>query len=217
MLATLIGLGTWQVHRLHWKQDILAQIDRAEANPPIPLPPNPAPYAKVSVTGTFLPDRSALYGAQVQTLASGPAMGGRLIVPLRMTDGRVVLIDRGWVPTVRQTPIDQPTGEVTVSGYVRFGDEPGAFSAHDDVPARLFYTLDPQAIGQALGQPAVLPFVLVVLGPERAGEIVTHLPDPATHLPRPPNNHLSYVITWYGLAAALVIIFIVWARKKPEA
>jgi surfeit locus 1 family protein len=32
-------------------------------------------------------------------------------------------------------------------------------------------------------------------------------------LPRPPNNHLSYVITWYGLAAALAVIFAAWVRK----
>jgi surfeit locus 1 family protein len=42
-------------------------------------------------------------------------------------------------------------------------------------------------------------------------------PDPAKHLPRPPNNHLSYAITWYGLAAALVVIFVVWARKALTA
>ena len=38
MLAVLLGLGTWQVHRLHWKEAILAQIARAEAAPPVPLP-----------------------------------------------------------------------------------------------------------------------------------------------------------------------------------
>ena len=38
-------------------------------------------------------------------------------------------------------------------------------------------------------------------------------PDPARHLPQPPNNHLSYAITWYGLAVALVVIFVLWARK----
>jgi surfeit locus 1 family protein len=44
-----------------------------------------------------------------------------------------------------------------------------------------------------------------------------HYPDPARHLPRPPNNHLSYAITWYGLAIALVVIFILWARKALNA
>ena len=38
-------------------------------------------------------------------------------------------------------------------------------------------------------------------------------PAPVQALPRPSNNHLSYVITWYGLAASLFVIFIVYARK----
>jgi surfeit locus 1 family protein len=33
-------------------------------------------------------------------------------------------------------------------------------------------------------------------------------------MPRPSNNHLGYAITWYGLAAALVGVFAVWARRR---
>jgi surfeit locus 1 family protein len=47
------------------------------------------------------------------------------------------------------------------------------------------------------------------MGPAAAGAY----PTPAQHLPRPPNNHLSYVITWYGLAVSLAVIFGVWVRK----
>ena len=46
---------------------------------------------------------------------------------------------------------------------------------------------------------------------------IEHWPDPARHLPRPPNNHLSYAITWYGLAVALLAIFVVWVRKEASA
>ena len=43
MLATLLALGTWQVERLHWKQDLLSQIARAEAAPAAPLSEHPDP------------------------------------------------------------------------------------------------------------------------------------------------------------------------------
>jgi surfeit locus 1 family protein len=42
-------------------------------------------------------------------------------------------------------------------------------------------------------------------------------PDPAQHLPRPPNNHLSYAITWYGLAAGLLLVFGLWTREVLTA
>jgi surfeit locus 1 family protein len=216
MLAVLLGLGTWQVRRLFWKQELLAQIDRAEAADPIPLPRSAlSPFAKVSATGTFLPDKTALYGADVRTIATGPEMGARMIEPMRQAGGDIILVDRGWIPLSRSVPVEQPPGEVTVSGYVRLGDKAGWFSAQDDVVGRRFFTLDPVAIGAAIGEPAARPFVLVALaaGPTAAG----HWPEPARHLPRPPNNHLSYAITWYGLAVALLAIFIVWARKGSRA
>ena len=68
----LLALGTWQVHRLHWKEAILAQIARAEAAPPVPLTGTPGPFTKVSVTGQLRNDLSASYGADVRDTPTGP-------------------------------------------------------------------------------------------------------------------------------------------------
>jgi surfeit locus 1 family protein len=212
MLAVLLGLGTWQVFRLQWKLGILAQIAQAEAAPPVPLPANPSPYVKVAVTGRFETTDSVLYGAEVRDTAAGTEMGSQLIVPLDRNDGPPILVDRGWIPENRRAPIDQPRGVVTVVGYVRPANRPGWFSATDDVAGRQFFTLNPAAIGTALSLPKVAPFTLVVLGSAPPSQY----PEPARHLPRPPNNHLSYAITWYGLAVALIVIFIVWARQRGD-
>jgi len=223
MLLVLLSLGTWQVKRLFWKQALLAQIAQAEAAAPVPLARIEAqgtlsPFMKIAVTGTFLPNETALYGAEVRDVASGPAMGAQLIEPMREVNGELILVDRGWVPLSRTGPLDQPTDEVTVSGYVRLGDTQHWFSAADDPSSRRFYTLDPYAIGAALGLADIRPFVLVALAAGTTPSlIVDHWPDPARQLPRPPNNHLSYVITWYGLAVALLAIFTIWARKGSRA
>lgn len=209
MLALLLGLGTWQVHRLHWKEGILAQIARAEATPPIELPESPAPYTKVKATGTLRDDLSATYGAEVRDTRRGPQLGTQLIVPLERPGKLPVLVDRGWVPEMRNAPIEQPEGRVTVQGFIRPPSHPGLFSATDDTAGRQFFTLDPVKISAALGLGKVAPFTLIEMGDAPPG----HWPAPAQHLPRPPNNHLSYAITWYGLAFALVVMFFLWARK----
>ncbi len=213
MLAILLGLGTWQVRRLAWKRALLAQIAAAEQAPAVPLPAHPGRFQKVSVRGRLLADRTALYGAEVHDAPSGPVLGGQLIVPLQRADGPTLLVDLGWVPAQRSEPLDLPAGETTIAGYVRPPDHPGLFSATDDPKARLFYTLDPAAIGAALGLPEVAPFTLVALGtpPPRGW------PEPARHLPRPLNNHLQYALTWYGLAAVLVVVFVAYVRKDASA
>ena len=209
MLVVLIGLGTWQVYRLRWKEAVLVRIAAAEAAPAVPLTTEPPPYTKVSVTGRFRYDQAAEFGAEVRDTQGGPTMGFYQIVPLDRTNATTILVDRGWVPEKRQLPLNDPAGVVTVTGYVRPGDRQHWFSASNDTPARKFYTLDPDAIGAAVGVSDHEPFTLVVMGPQLTGAY----PAPAEHLPRPPNNHLSYVITWYGLAVSLLVIFAIWVRK----
>jgi surfeit locus 1 family protein len=211
MLLVLLGLGTWQVRRLHWKEGILAQIARAEAAPAKPLQANPEPYTKVQVTGRLRNDLAASFGADVRDTPAGTVLGTQLIVPLVRDNGETILVDRGWVPNLQSTM--PPKGDVTMEGYVHPGDTQGMFSATDSPATREFYTLDPSAIGAALGLHNVAPFILIAMGPTPPNGY----PDPAKHLPRPPNNHLSYAITWYGLAAALVVIFVVWTRKALTA
>jgi surfeit locus 1 family protein len=213
MLVGLIGLGTWQVHRLHWKSAVLAQITTAEASPPVALSPSPALFSKVFASGRFQFDRAVQFGAEVRDLRTGPVMGAYQIVPLIRDNGPTIMVNRGWVPETRNAPLDEPSGLVTVAGYIRSGDQVSWFSANDDIAARRFYTLDTGAMGAAVGVAIVEPFVLVALGPLKPGIF----PEPAQQLPRPPNNHLAYVITWYGLAVALVVIFSVWARKASRS
>jgi len=213
MLIMLLGLGTWQVYRLQWKKEILARIATAEAAPAVPLETDPAPYTKVSVTGRFRFDQAAAFGAEVRDTQTGPTMGFYQLVPLDREGAPTILVDRGWIPQKREIPLNDPTGVVAVSGYVRPRETQHWYSAADDRAARHFYTFDPQTIGVSVGVSAAAPFALVAMGPPSFAVY----PAPAQHLPRPSNNHLSYIITWYGLAAALVIIFIVWVRKASRS
>ena len=211
MLAILIALGVWQVHRLHWKRGILAAIHHAEQAAPIPLPADPSPFAKVEVTGTYMPGSDARYGAEVRDTRAGPTLGEQRLAVLRRPGAPPLLVNRGWAPDTTQPPL--PPGEQRLVGYVRGADRPGWFSATDDRTGRRFYTLDPAAIGPALGTPGLAPYTLVLLGHPAPGV----WPAPAEHLPRPPNNHLNYALTWFGLAGILMVIFGLHCRKVLRA
>ncbi|MDP3414602.1 SURF1 family protein [Falsiroseomonas sp.] len=208
VLAVLVALGTWQVQRMGWKTQLLAEIAAAEASPAMPIPANPQPWTKVAVTGRLDHGREALLGLEVR----GPVLGTHLLVPLLREDAPPILVDRGWVPLESRLPIARPEGLVTLEGYVRPGESAGLFAATDDTAGRRFYSFVPEAIGAALGLERVAPYGLVVLG--AANGPPGALPDPARSLPRPTNSHLGYVITWYGLALSLLGVFAVWARRR---
>ena len=204
VLAIMVGLGTWQVQRLRWKTDLLATIAASEAGPPIPLTEHPQDYTKVFTEGRFRHDQAVTLGVEVR----GATLGTHLLVPLEREGAAPLLVDRGWLPLERGE-ITQPAGVQRIEGYVRPGESAGMFSATDDPATRRFYSLDPAAIGAAIGPPGLAPFALVAMGP--AG---TTLPQPAQTLPRPTNSHLGYAITWYGLALSALGVFIAFARAR---
>lgn len=204
MLALTVGLGVWQLERLAWKRGLLSDIDRAEAAPPVALPADPKPFEKVRLHGRMRDDLRAFYGSEVRSTPSGAALGAQLITPLERPDGPPVLIDRGWLPDGAAAPTDP--GDVTVIGYVRPPEHPSWLAPATDLAAKRFWSLDPAAIGAALDLPAVAPFTIVALG--HGG-----VPEPASALPRPPNDHLGYAITWFGLAACLIVVFAAYLRR----
>ncbi len=100
--AGFVALGTWQVQRRAWKLDLIERVDQRVHAPAVAAPGperwtqvNAASdeYRHVSVTGSFLHDRETLVQA-VTELGSGYWV----LTPLRMADGRTLLVNRGFVP-----------------------------------------------------------------------------------------------------------------------
>lgn len=210
VFCLLIGLGIWQLHRLAWKEGIIAAIRQAQAAAPIPLPANPSPYQKVVVTGVWLPGKAALYGDEVHDTPAGPVPGGELIMALRRPGGAVVLVDLGWVPEQAPVPLANPPAAPV--GYIHAPIQANWSSAPDDPAHRLYYTLNSQRIGAGLGLKNVAPYMLIALGPPPPPG--SGLPQPAQDLPTPPNNHYEYALTWFGLAGVLLFQFFFFARKR---
>ncbi len=206
----LIALGVWQLHRLTWKEGILAAIHRAEIAPPVPLPAQPSPFEKVFITGTWVPGKAALYGDEVHDSPTGPIAGGELILPLQRKGQDIVLVDLGWVPGRIPTP--RASGPVQVAGYVHAPIAPGWFAGTDDPAHGLYYTLDPANIATGMDLPHVAPYILIAMGPLPPPG--SNAPQPAQTLPTPPNNHYQYALTWFGFALVLVFEFFFFARKR---
>lgn len=210
LFTILVGLGVWQVQRLEWKNQLLSEIDQAERLPAEALTDSPRPFEKVSVSGTWLP-LVAHYGVEVRDTPQGPRMGSQLVVPLARKGKLPVLVLLGWVMDGISPAL--PSGDVQVVGYVRPPEHRGWLSAGDNTRTLRFFSLDPREIGSAMSVD-VEPFSIVALqGGDAKGQAVSLGPIAATELPRPLNNHLSYALTWFGLAATLLAVFGVWVRK----
>ncbi|MBE1159221.1 SURF1 family protein [Dyella acidiphila] len=211
LFVGFIELGNWQVRRLAWKRDLITRVDQRVHAPPV-APPAPDQWSKVNaqddeyrhvqVSGQFLHDRQTLIWA-----ASDEGSGYFVLTPLRMADGAIVLVNRGFAPEGwcgrDGGCAPGPTGDVTVTGLLRMS-EPSGFLRHNDPAHNSWYTRDVPAIAAARGLAHVAPyFIDEDRHPSANG---THVwPEGGTTVINFPNSHLSYLITWYLMALLTLI------------
>lgn len=219
----LLGLGTWQVERLHWKEDLLATIDTRRHSPPLPLKDvalqfdatKDVDYQTVTVSGVFEHEREQYFFATWEG-----ATGFYVYTPLRLQDGRAVLINRGFIPYELKDPAKrqqgQISGEVTITGLARnpLAEKPSRIVPDNDLAKNIYYWKDRDAMARNAGlDPAkIVPFFIDADATPNSGG----LPIGGVTLIDLPNSHLQYAVTWYGLAGALVVVFgsLAWKRRK---
>jgi Uncharacterized conserved protein len=136
------------------------------------------------------------------------------VTPLMLEDGKTaVLVDRGWVPIDRQAPdsrrAGQGPGQVPVAGIARQPAKPGAFTPDNRPDQNRWYWPDLTAMAAHAGLLQVAPLLLEAGPAANPGG----LPVGGQNYINLPNNHLQYAITWYSLAAVLVVIYLVSRRR----
>ncbi len=215
----LLGLGSWQVERLFWKAALIAARQAAVSAAPMALPPSLAAargleYHRVSAAGAFLADRELFLGAS----DDDGHLGYHIIEPLRLASGDILLVDRGFVPTDRKLPesraAGEPKGEVTVTGLLRLPPDakPSWFVPDNSVERNYWIWMDIPAMAAAVRLDRVLPFYVDADATPNPGG----LPQGGQTRMELPNNHLQYAVTWYALAAALAVIYIMFIRRRAR-
>ncbi len=226
VLAVLLTLGTWQVQRLQWKEQLLSDMAARRNAPPIGAEEVAAmlsrgediEYRTMRVSGTFD------HGGERHFFATHNGQPGFYVyTPMRLEDGAVLFVNRGFVPYDLKDPAlraqGQVTGEVTVTGYARAEllEKPSAIVPENDPAKNIFYWKDLSTMTSTTGVDAnlVLPFFMDV---DASQTVPGGLPQGGVTQFSLANNHLQYAVTWYGLAGALVVVVIAVGlrRRKPD-
>jgi surfeit locus 1 family protein len=215
LFAILCGLGVWQLERLHWKLALIAQVNSHIAAAPLALDTvlamraDEAQYRRVSLTGRFDHTREAY----VFTTAEGAAVY-HVLTPFTTNNGKVLMVDRGGVPKEKLDPATRAAGniegDVQVTGVWRVPDPPGAFTPPPDAAHRIWFARDLAAIAAADHLSLTAPVVIEADaapnpgGWPRGGQTVVSF----------RNQHLSYAVTWFGLALCLLGVWLAYHISK---
>ncbi|MCP5075172.1 MAG: SURF1 family protein [Rhodobacteraceae bacterium] len=206
--AILLGLGSWQVQRLQWKQGMFNAVEmRLQADPVrVPADANEMRdnYLHILTTGRLL-------GEEIHVLTSRKFEGpGYLIVSQFKSDGRVILVDLGFVLEARKTE-ERPLGEVEITGNLLWPNEVDKnFTPEPDIEKNIWFARDLPAMAQHLSAEPVL----IVASAVRP--MPDNMPDPQQVAANIPNDHLEYAITWFSLALVWMgmTVYLLWRIRQ---
>jgi cytochrome oxidase assembly protein ShyY1 len=224
-LAVLLGvpilcaLGFWQISRGQEKARLLTQATAYDGMPAIELNALTASDVveerrPVRAHGVFLGESQGLLDNQVRD----GTVGYDVLTPLQLSgSGAVVLVDRGWLGRgPRRADVPQwrtPDGEVSVTGYLRVPTDVPLVDGRVAETLGGFWVvseIDPQRLGEYLGM-ALQPRILR-LAPESAHGFRRDWPV----VTMSPQRHYGYAVQWFGLAAALLVLYIIAGRRRAR-
>lgn len=167
----------------------------------------------MTIRGRYLHDREILLLNRVRHGQTG----FDLITPMVLTSGGAVLVNRGWVPKAWPEKDEltrrRPTGTVERVGVLRAGGKGGNPWIPDNEPARdQWYFTDAAQMAAKAGLSAAKPYIVKLTpGRDQAG-----YPKGPHASSRFRNKHLEYAITWFGLAATLVVIYVMYHVRRRD-
>jgi surfeit locus 1 family protein len=219
VLAVLLGLGFWQLDRLEWKQAIIDQRTGRLALPPIDIGNVPISgwsnieHRRIKIRGKFLHDREILLLNKVRNGQTG----FELITPMILNPDVEVLVNRGWIPLAWSGTSEllrrRPTGVVERIGLLRAGGKGGNPWIPNNEPARgQWYFTDVAQMAVKAGLENAKPYV-IKLSPRPA---LAGYPKGLHTSHRIRNKHLEYAITWFGLSATLIVIYVMYHIRRRD-
>jgi len=214
MTVILVGLGVWQLQRLTWKENLIATVSGHMTAAPISLDEalrlsaDEVQYRKVWLSGHFDNGKESFV---FTTDVNGDPVY-HVLTPFITADGRTLMVDRGEIPADLMPPHRRVSieGQTRVTGVWRVPDGPGLFTPKPDAPRNVWYARDLKGMMAAKAITLAAPVVIEADatpnpgGWPKGGQTVVDF----------PNNHLSYALTWFGLAAGLLGVYFAYHVSK---
>lgn len=223
-IVTMINLGFWQLDRLDQRRAFNATIEERYDQPPVPLddivPSGAAPgdealedieWRPVTVSGSYLPDESFTV---VNRSQSGRA-GRNVATPLQLDDGRVLIVNRGFVPLTDDVPT-VPAVDVDLVGRARTSQERGLGQLSDPADGELaeVQRIDiARLAGQLPGEVVPVYVDLAESSPPEAEPF----PEPVAPPELGEGNHLSYAAQWFIFSVAVGVGWVLAVRRSARS
>ncbi len=202
LIGFMVGLAVWQLQRLEWKTNMLAEMNAHMSAPPVPMPESLGDkkdweYRRVTLAGNF--DYSHEFLLKPRTLDG--RVGYHLVTPFKRASGGTVLVNRGWIADEYLKTADRPKGLLQIEGILQYPAK-STFTPDNNPAKNDWFWADAAAMGQAAGAENVAPAIVVI-----AAKTPGVYPTGGRLTIDIPNDHKQYAIFWFCMAGVLAFIW----------
>ena len=202
-ISLLIGLGSWQLYRLNWKLDLIAEIENSLKNNPIQLSKaDKKNYLRIKTSGLVDFDKQ-IY---LYNLNNSGNPGFEVINPI-IVDNENYLINRGWIPFDKKNqPEINLFDQNNITGTLKLQPKANLFKPENDIEKNYWFTLDRNDVFSYTGK-NFSKYIIYT-----SGDYV--MPKPKVITAKISNNHKKYAITWFSMAISILLIYLYFRKKN---
>mgnify|MGYP001204259039 FL=1 len=203
-ITLFCSLGTWQLYRLQWKQDLINQISEGLNSVPIQYSQNiNKNYQRVTLVGKYnFKNQIYLYN-----LNKKGQPGFDVITPFETLNKENVLINRGWIKKEFKNNPRINSFSKNIKGLLKESNKKNIFTPENDLKENIWFSINLNEIQKLTGK--------------KFNKFIVYLEDEKINTPKPkeitidlPNNHLKYAITWYSISVSILFYFLYFRKKQ---
>jgi surfeit locus 1 family protein len=206
VITLFCALGTWQLVRLQWKNNLIDQISEGLKSSPIKYSDKvKVNYQRVVIEGKYNFEKQ-IY---LYSLNDKGQPGYDVITPFEGLSSENVLVNRGWIKSnLKNSDIINKTTDNKIQGLILRNIKPNIFKPENDTEKNIWFSINLEQIKKVTDK--------------NFSNYILYLEDQKINIPKPkkitidlPNNHLKYAITWYSISISIFAYFL-YFRKKNE-
>ena len=202
-ILVFIALGTWQIIRLDWKNNLILEIENSLKNPPVELTQsNKANYLKIKTSGSVDFEKQ-IY---LYNLNDSGTPGFEVLNPISI-DGENYLLNRGWIPFEKKgTPEINIIDQTNIVGTIKIQGRKNIFKPDNDLKENYWFSLNREDILKFTGK-RFSKYIIYLDGNYQ-------LPKPKKITANISNNHKKYAMTWFSLAISIFLLYLYFRKKN---
>ena len=202
-IFVFIALGTWQIIRLNWKNNLILEIENSLKNPSVQLSQsNQQNYLKIKTSGRVDFEKQ-IY---LYNLNDSGTPGFEVLNPI-LIDGENYLLNRGWIPFEKKdTPEINILDQNNIEGTLKTQGRKNIFKPDNDIKENYWFSLNREDISKFTGK-EFSNYIIYLDGNYQ-------FPRPKKITANISNNHKKYAMTWFSLAISILLLYLYFRKKN---